>query len=273
MARPSGIKALEDQLRFQGELPPSKAQLKKQLRAEGQLPPTKGQLRKQTQGQDAPASCERTAITAVEYGGLQAAFDHFNAELFDGALTDVMIVYQRHAHSRGHFGANRFAWRGGGSDKGELSLNPDHFVERTDEQICSTLVHEQVHVWQHQYGKPGSRGYHNREWAAKMKSIGLQPSNTGAVRGKETGQNMTHYVVDGPFRDSFAVLAATGWKLNLESAYRPSSHGRGASSKTKFTCPSCGQNAWGKPDLAIACVPCRMQMHSIDQSYDQTQAA
>ena len=38
-----------------------------------------------------------------------------------------------------------------------------------------------THVWQHQHGKPSSRGYHNREWAAKMKAIGLQPSNTGAA--------------------------------------------------------------------------------------------
>jgi hypothetical protein len=87
-------------------------------------------------------------ITPAEYGGLQAAFDHFNAKLFEGTLLDVMIVLQRQSHSRGHFGVNRFAWRGDGSGKHELSLNPDHFVGRTDEEICSTLVHEQAHVWQ-----------------------------------------------------------------------------------------------------------------------------
>ena len=29
-------------------------------------------------------------ITPVEYSGLQDAFDHFNRELFDGALPDVL---------------------------------------------------------------------------------------------------------------------------------------------------------------------------------------
>jgi predicted SprT family Zn-dependent metalloprotease len=31
----------------------------------------------------------------------------------------------------------------------ELALNPDAFIDRTDEQICSTPVHEMVHAWQH----------------------------------------------------------------------------------------------------------------------------
>jgi hypothetical protein len=196
------------------------------------------------------------AITPIEYGGLQEAFDHFNAVLFAGQLPDVFITYQRHAHSRGHFSADRFSGRVGAFGKHELALNPDHFLGRTDEQITSTLTHEMVHVWQHVRGKPGTRGYHNKEWAAKMKAIGLQPSNTEAVGGKETGQQMSHYIIpDGPFAKAFAALAATGWGLNLQSAHRSAAKG-GTNSKTKFTCSSCGANAWGKPDLEILCMRC-----------------
>jgi hypothetical protein len=39
------------------------------------------------------------AITPVEYGGPQEAYDHFNKELFEGALPDAFITYQRKAHS------------------------------------------------------------------------------------------------------------------------------------------------------------------------------
>jgi len=88
------------------------------------------------------------AITPIEYTGLQKAYDHFNRELFDRSLPDVFITYQRKAHSRGYFSADRFTGRSGRSDKHELALNPDAFIDRTDEQICSTLVHEQAHVWQ-----------------------------------------------------------------------------------------------------------------------------
>ena len=117
-----------------------------------------------------------------------------------------------------------------------------------------------THAWQYRFGKPGSRGYHNKEWAAKMKAIGLMPSNTGAVGGKETGQQMTHYILpDKAFAQAFAELAATGWKLNLQSTIFAGGS-KAPSSKVKFSCGLCDQNAWGKPDLAIRCDLCNARM-------------
>jgi predicted SprT family Zn-dependent metalloprotease len=110
------------------------------------------------------------AINPIEYTGLQEAYDHFNAELFDGGLGDVFITYQRRAHSAGYFSPDRFSGRVGEFGKHELALNPDGFIGHSDEQIVQTLVHEMTHVWQHQYGKPSARGYHNVEWAVKMES-------------------------------------------------------------------------------------------------------
>jgi hypothetical protein len=52
-----------------------------------------------------------------------------------------------------------------------------------------------VQVWQHNRGTAPKRGYHNKEWAAKMKTVGLYPSNSGMVGGRETGQQMTHYII------------------------------------------------------------------------------
>jgi hypothetical protein len=95
-----------------------------------------------------------------------------------------------------------------------------------------------------------------------MKANGLQPSSTGMVGGRETGQHMDHYVIPGGrFEQSYARLAATGWKLNLESAPRPGEQ-KAPSSRTKFNCSNCGQNAWGKPDLAVTCTPCGMEMRA-----------
>jgi hypothetical protein len=232
------------------------------------LPPRKHGRRPYERKADKPA-----AITPIEYGGLQEAYDHFNRELFAGGLVDVFITYQRHAHSRGYFSADRFSGREVAFGKHELALNPDSFIDRTDEQICSTLVHGQAHVWQHVFGKPSSRGYHNRQWAAKMETLGLQPSNTGAVGGKRTGQQMSHYIIPGgPFTHAFTKLAAAGWRLNLQSAHRPGST-KGPSSKTKFTCPSCSQNAWGKPDLAVTCTPCGIPMPAANTAADPQAAA
>src|SRR5262245_40400620 len=86
---------------------------------------------------------QRLPITRVEYSGLQAAYDHFNTELFDGTLGDLMITYQRRAHSEGYFAAERFSGRDAVLGKQhELALNPDAFSGQTDEEIISTLVHE-----------------------------------------------------------------------------------------------------------------------------------
>jgi predicted SprT family Zn-dependent metalloprotease/ribosomal protein L37E len=201
------------------------------------------------------------AITPIEYGNLQKAFDHFNSELFANALPDCFITYQRQANSAGYFSPDRFADRVGTLDEHELALNPDGFAGQTDEQICQTLAHEMTHAWQHHCGKPPARGYHDRQWAAKMKEIGLHPSSTGTVGGKETGQKMADYVIPGGrFADAFAKLAATGWRLNLQSAHRQGKAAPPNNSKRKFTCPGCGQNAWGRPDLAIDCRLCGFPM-------------
>jgi hypothetical protein len=196
------------------------------------------------------------AITPAEYSGLQEAYDHFNREFFEGTLPDVFITYQRRAHSLGYFGANRFAGRTIDGRRHELALNPDGFVGKSDREICSTLVHEQVHVWQHANGTAPARGYHDKQWAAAMKAIGLQPSSTGMVGGRETGQKMDHYIVaGGAFEQAYDRLAATNWKLNLESAHRPGEQ-RKPNSKVKFTCPVCGQNVWGKPNTQALCLFC-----------------
>src|SRR5262249_57307599 len=58
------------------------------------------------------------------------------------------------------------------------SMPPKNFPPTVAPPPYRPLVHEMVHVWQEQYGHPASRGYHNKQWAAKMKAVGLQPSGT-----------------------------------------------------------------------------------------------
>jgi hypothetical protein len=49
--------------------------------------------------------------------------------------------------------------------------------------------------------------------------IGLQPSTTGAPGGKETGQSVTHYIVDGgPYARAYAKLKGRGFQLHWQSA-------------------------------------------------------
>lgn len=200
----------------------------------------------------------QTPITPAQYATFQQAYDFFNAKLFDNSLPHVLVTLQRHANARGYFVAERFTDRADQANKvHELAMNPDTFTDRTDEEILSTLAHEMAHVWQQTHGTPPRRSYHDREWAQKMKEIGLQPSTTAEPGGKETGQSVSHYIIaGGRYAAAYAELQSTGLKLTWESAAYGSQAAAKKASKTKFTCPECGQNAWGKPECALICGTC-----------------
>lgn len=196
-------------------------------------------------------------ITPAQYLAFQEAYYFFNAELFAGSLPYVLVTLQRHAKTRGYFSPERFTGRIAKAAVHELALNPDTFNGRSDEEILSTLAHEMAHVWQQTHGTPPRRSYHDREWAAKMKEIGLQPSTTGEPGGKETGDKVTHYMIPGgPYAKAYAKLKAKGFQLHWQSAPAGKDAKAKKASKTKFTCPDCGQNAWAKPDALLICGVC-----------------
>jgi hypothetical protein len=197
------------------------------------------------------------AITPAQYRAFQEAYDFFNAELFAGSLPHVLVTLQRHANALGYFSPDRFTARTEKAAAHELAMNPDSFTGRTDEEILSTLAHEMAHVWQQSHGTPPRRSYHDQQWAAKMKEIGLRPSDTGQVGGKETGQSVSHYIIPGgAYAKAYAKLQARGLQLHWQSAPAGRQAKAKKASKTKFTCPDCGQNAWAKPDALLGCYAC-----------------
>src|SRR5262249_43826195 len=65
--------------------------------------------------------------------------------------------------------------------------------------------------------------------------------------------------------------AATGWKLNLQSAHRPGGQ-KAPNSKVKFTCVTCGLNVWGKPDAVVLCAACLFESLGLDTKIDVSPA-
>ena len=129
--------------------------------------------------------------TRETYDPLQQAYENLNRSLFEGELPNCLITLQRSKKSYGYFCGDRFG-RADGTLTDEIALNPSHFRDRPQEEVLATLAHEMVHLWQHHFGKPGRGRYHNKEWAEKMRSIGLQPTSTGKDDGAETGDVMGH---------------------------------------------------------------------------------
>jgi hypothetical protein len=76
---------------------------------------------------------------------------------------------------------------------------------------------------------------------------------------------MSHYIMEGgPFDLAAETLLQTGFCLNWQSAGVMAQAGKGAKerSKTKYSCPSCGQNAWAKPDSVLVCGECMDPMEA-----------
>jgi predicted SprT family Zn-dependent metalloprotease len=196
----------------------------------------------------------RQTPTSEQFSAFQKQFDHFNRTLFGKALPAVLLNFSRKANSYGFFAPDR--WKNGdGTSTHEISLNPAYLAERAAEATSSTIVHEMVHLWQHQHGAPSRRGYHNEQWAAKMRDVGLMPSSTGAAGGDSVGYAVSHYIVEGgAFERAFRAMP-TQFVFPWQS-WEPTGSSRAkkvARNKVKYTCPTCNANAWGKPDLNLVC--------------------
>lgn len=157
--------------------------------------------------------------TIESYLPFQNAYDFFNERLFESELPACLITFQRQKRIMGYVSLERWV----NSEREythELAINPEYFANFPLIEICQTLCHEMVHIWQSHFGNPGRHGYHNMEWAKKMISIGLMPSSTGEPGGEIIGQPMMDYIVeDGRFKLAFDELIASGFQLTWIDRY------------------------------------------------------
>ena len=199
--------------------------------------------------------------TAETYANLDAAFNHFNKELFGHRLPSVLFTLTRKRKAHGYFWAEQFKHREDGDNTHEIALNPDS-MDRTLAAVLSTLVHEMTHLEQQEYGTPGSKGNHNKEWVKLMERVGLIPSNTGEPGGKQTGRQMTHYVEEGgAFEVSMHKLIADGFSLPYFTQPRAAAEKKIHLSKVKHECPCCGFKAWAKQGANLMCGECNEHMN------------
>ena len=228
--------------------------------------------------------------TEEQFQALNRAYQYFNRKLFNNQLSGCILNFSRKKNTHGFMAPQR--WRRVGEEEystHEISLTP-LTLYRSPIEVFSTLVHEQVHLWQWDFGSPSRNGYHNKEWANKMEEVGLMPSDTGKSGGKKTGQSMTHFIIEGgryeeSFKDMpeeftlpFASLEGDLFKSLING--NPSTTSKKGKmnpidarlkklrtvsrKKTKYTCPNCNVNVWGKPSLHINCGDCNEAFETIN---------
>ncbi len=151
--------------------------------------------------------------TTELYSSIQKAYDHFNQALFGNTLPKVIFTTQRKKNVMGYFSRERWVSKTGYRCH-EIAINPSYVASSSLIELLQTLVHEMVHCWQDDHGKPGRRGYHNKEWADKMELVGLMPSSTGRAGGNKTGDRMGDYPIPhGQFIHECELLISSGFSL------------------------------------------------------------
>lgn len=157
--------------------------------------------------------------TAESYENLLKAYEYFNGALFNGQLPSVMLTFSRQNKVMGYASIGRWV-NNQRQYVDELSINPEYFAKYHLMEICQTLCHEMIHIWQAHFGTPGRRGYHNIQWARKMTEIGLIPSSTGKPGGDQTGEYMMDYVLyEGRFHKSCRTFLDTGYSIPWVDRY------------------------------------------------------
>src|SRR5688572_3894901 len=131
----------------------------------------------------------------------------------------------------------------------EITFNTTHYEEQDGKKVwkfgrwaqLETLLHEQVHLWQQNFGKhpvKPERVTHNKEFIDKCESLGLHPL---PVIG-------AHYAVaDGVFAKLMGELGIPRpddvprmeGKAKRRDWFRPSPE-KGRSTLHKWICPDCG---------------------------------
>jgi hypothetical protein len=152
----------------------------------------------------------------------------------------------------------------------QITMNTEHYIEEEQDgkkikawsfgkwAQLETLLHEQVHLWQQNFGKdPVKRGrsHHNKEFIQKCESLGLHPM---------PGIGCHTCIADGVFEILMKELGINSpdisqkpddldfdwFKWFLDSLGKGR---KGTSTLNKWTCPECGLNVRigikGDPEL------------------------
>ena len=102
-------------------------------------------------------------------------FDLFNRRFFAGKLPTPAISFRPgRVTTLGWYriGRNEFGV------KDQINLNTLH-LERPKYLSLVTLLHEMVHQWQDYFGKHGARYYHNKQFQAKSRELGIPSDSKG----------------------------------------------------------------------------------------------
>lgn len=191
------------------------------------------------------------------YRNLNLFYFLYNNRFFDSELPCVIITLERKAKVKGFFIKNSYFDKDN-NKLSEICINPEYLDQSNIESVLSTLVHEMCHLYTCVKNCNYENGYHGRVWAEKMKSIGLIPTDSGKIGGKETGYNITQVILrEGEFHrfteDKLKLFKDCFYARIIDTENLVHNSVK-CGKRYKYSC-GCS-NVWGKKDLSLMCVKC-----------------
>ena len=184
------------------------------------------------------------------------AYEHFKRELFLDTLTTPMLILTRDARIiGGHFAPNKWTNEEGKSVH-EIAINANCMTNGDPVFLFGILIHEMVHLWQQENGKPTRGGYHNEEWMSACREVGLTPKGGGQTVSTEItpGGKAEAAIASLPEEAVFPWMSAEMVGGDVPTPKGPDAKPPVKSGiRSRFTCPICGLNAWAKPGANLVC--------------------
>lgn len=182
---------------------------------------------------------------------LESLFSIFNDHFYSGQLTKPVITVSPDTHGA-------YGWCTGWKAWGVMGEQTDGYYEinvcaeylcRPFEQVCETLLHEMVHLYDIQTGvKDTSRGgtYHNRNFKKAAEEHGLVCAHDEKYGWAKTSLNDdARQLIDSMTEKSFELCRIS-----------PKKRKKTASKSLKYVCPACGAIVRATRIVNVSCEDC-----------------
>jgi len=197
-------------------------------------------------------------------GDLETMFQMFNDRFYKGELQSPVITVSPDQTS-GAYGwlTSWKAWQREGTEGYyEINMCAEH-LNRSYEEVSTTLLHEMVHLWNLQVGvQDTSRGgtYHNKKFKLEADNRGLLISQHAKY-----GWTLSELSIDGyKFiceNETLSEMKEKGFGLHRTKMSKVESKSASKkSSSRKYICSECGNSIRATKDINLICGDCNVAM-------------
>lgn len=208
---------------------------------------------------------EITASLQKVVAKLEAMFSTFNDKYYDGKLQTPVITVSPDVTSGSYGWCTTWkAWKREGTDGFyEINITAEH-LSRPFKNICATMLHEMVHLWNLQNGvKDTSRGfsYHNKLFKNEAEIRGLSIEHDDKYGWTKTSLNQE---ASDWLEIEFAGDMGFDLYRTAGIRHQPDEEGeeetKKKSSSRKYCCPECGMIVRATKEVRVSCMDCDIQL-------------